>query len=250
MRTIAIIPARYASTRFPGKPLVMIDSKSMIRRVYDQACLAPSLSGVIVATDDLRIHEHVLEFGGKSVMTPETLNSGTERCAFVLQNIMNQGIDIPDVVLNIQGDEPYIQPAQIETLCLAFETGKAEIATLAKEITDTAELFNPNVVKLIRDKHNFAVYFSRNPIPYQRGRAESEWIKHHKYLKHIGLYGFRTNTLLAISQFGDSALASAESLEQLGWLENGMKIFVALTDIENQAIDTPEDLLKLKPVRH
>ncbi|MEI6577471.1 MAG: 3-deoxy-manno-octulosonate cytidylyltransferase [Bacteroidota bacterium] len=246
MRNIAIIPARYASTRFPGKPLVMIDGKTMIQRVYEQALKAEILSEVIVATDDSRIHDHVLGFGGKSVMTPDTLNSGTERCAFVLQILMNQGNVTPDMVINLQGDEPYIQPSQIEVLCQCLMKPDVPIATLAKEIKDSEELFNTNVVKLIRDKDNFAIYFSRYPIPFQRNKPEAVWTEHHKYLKHIGLYGFQTQALERISKLETSPLALAESLEQLSWIENGMRIFVELTTIENQAIDTPEDLLKLK----
>jgi len=245
MRILGIIPARYASTRFPGKPLVMIQGKSMIQRVYEQAKRTEALAEVIVATDDDRIYQHVLGFGGKVMMTPDTFTSGTERCGFVLEKIMSQGDSQFDAILNIQGDEPYIQPSQIQALCLCFKHPGVEIATLAKEIHSTEELFNPNVVKVIRDKDNFALFFSRTPIPYQRSQAQEAWVHHHKYLKHIGLYGFLSPVLHKVSHMETSPLALAESLEQLSWLENGMKVYVALTDIETQAIDTPEDLLKL-----
>lgn len=245
MRILGIIPARYASTRFPGKPLVMIAGKSMIQRVYEQALSAESLTDVIVATDDERIFDHVQDFGGKAFMTPATLSSGTERCGFVLENITRQGDSHFDAVLNIQGDEPYIQPSQIEALCHCFSNPEVSIATLGKVIHTQEELLNPNVVKVIRDKDNFALFFSRTPLPYQRSYPQEDWVQHHKYLKHIGLYGFLSPVLQIVSKLETSPLAMAESLEQLSWLENGMKIYVTLTDIETQAIDTPEDLLKL-----
>lgn len=247
MRILGIIPARYASTRFPGKPLILIDGKSMIQRVYEQAMSADVLAEVCVATDDERIYHHVQDFGGKVYMTPETLTSGTGRCGFVVENIISQGNSQFDAVLNIQGDEPYIQPSQIQALCRCFDNPEVSIATLGKEIHTQQELFNPNIVKVIRDKDNFALFFSRTPLPYQRAHSPEDWVHHHKYLKHIGLYGFLSPVLRTISKMETSPLAMAESLEQLSWLENGMKIYVTLTDIETQAIDTPEDLLKFNP---
>ncbi|MXV52196.1 3-deoxy-manno-octulosonate cytidylyltransferase [Pedobacter sp. HMF7647] len=240
MKILGIIPARFASTRFPGKPLVDIHGKSMIRRVYEQAKKSEKLDDVIVATDDERILSHVLAFGGKGLLTSEKHESGTDRCAEVMQKIIGF-----DVAVNIQGDEPYIDPRQIDLLCSCFASDDISIATLIKEIRSTDELFNANSPKVLINVLNEAIYFSRTPVPYQRNQPEGDWLNHHKYFKHIGIYGYRKDTLVALTNLPVSSLEKAEALEQLRWIENGYKIKTALTSIETVAIDTPEDLLKL-----
>ncbi len=245
MNFIGIIPARYASTRFPGKPLVDINGKSMIQRVYEQASLA--LEYVYVATDDSRIFNHVESFGGKVVMTREDHKSGTDRCAEAIRKIQ---ADIPqinfDVVINIQGDEPFIQPEQLRLLKSCFEEPEVKIATLAKTITNSDELFNPNVVKVIRNRSNFAIYFSRSVIPYQRNVSQQDWLNSYKYLKHIGIYAYKVNILKEITLLSSSDLEIAESLEQNRWIENEFPIYVQTTNFETVSIDTPEDLEKIK----
>jgi 3-deoxy-manno-octulosonate cytidylyltransferase (CMP-KDO synthetase) len=233
MNIIGIIPARYASTRFPGKPLIDIKGKSMIRRVYEQCLKAQSLSDVIVATDDERIREHVLAFGGKVMMTVYTHQSGTDRCAEVVRKY-----DGPcDAVINIQGDEPFIDPEQINSLATAFGELHTQIATLIKPLKDEADIRNPNVVKVIADLHRHAIYFSRSPVPYRRNPEAAI-----SYYKHIGIYGYRKEVLLEITGLPLGALEQAENLEQLRWIENGYKIALKETTIENIAIDTPDDL--------
>ncbi|MCX6290669.1 MAG: 3-deoxy-manno-octulosonate cytidylyltransferase [Bacteroidetes bacterium] len=243
MNIIGIIPARYGSTRFPGKPLVDIDGKSMIQRVYEQSIKANLLSHVVIATDDDRIMAHVKEFGGNVMMTSPNLQSGTDRCAEII------GMDKDhswDVVINIQGDEPYIHPEQIDLLCRCFESPETSIATLIKEIKSGDELFNHNNAKVILNKNREAIYFSRAPIPYCRNYPEQEWTRQHIYYKHIGIYGYRAPMLLELSMLPKTKLEIAESLEQLRWIENGYKINTALTSLESIAIDTPADLLKIK----
>ncbi len=243
MNIIGIIPARYGSTRFPGKPLVDIDGKTMIQRVYDQCRKSTMLSSVVIATDDERIMTHVNEFGGKVMMTSPQHLSGTDRCAEIIRMDTERTWD---VIINIQGDEPYIQPEQIDLLCKCFESAKTSIATLIKEIKTSDELFNHNNAKVILNKDGEAVYFSRSPIPYSRNYPEQEWVKHHTYYKHIGIYGYRTKMLLEISQLPKTKLEITESLEQLRWIENGYKINTAITSFESIAIDTPDDLLRIK----
>lgn len=243
MKIVGIIPARYASTRFPGKPLTVIMGKSMIQRVYDQASKANLLSRVIVATDDQRIFDHVRLFGGEVLMTSTRHNTGTERCNEVILNI-DENIE---VVINIQGDEPFIHPQQIDSLAEVFKNSEVKIATLYKSITDKDELFNPNSVKVVIDKKSEAVYFSRHPLPYLRGKEESEWLFNHEYFKHIGIYAYRTDILKEIVKLLPSPLETAESLEQLRWLENGYTIFMKKTLLEAISIDSPEDLLKIDP---
>ena len=243
MNILGIIPARFGSTRFPGKPLVDIDGKSMIQRVYEQCKKAGLLSRVVIATDDERIMAHVREFGGNVMMTSPQHISGTDRCAELI------GIDKEnkwDVVINIQGDEPYIQPEQIDLLCRCFEDTGTSIATLVKEIKSSDELFNHNNAKVILNKNREAIYFSRAPVPYCRNYPDHEWIKHHTYYKHIGIYGYRTGMLLELAQLPKTKLEITESLEQLRWIENGYKINTALTSYESIAIDTPDDLLRIK----
>jgi len=246
MNFVGIIPARYASTRFPGKPLAMIDGKSMIQRVYEQSCKANVLSEVWIATDDNRIESHIKSFGGKVMLTSPNHKSGTERCNEVIQRLQ---ADTPsrlfDVAINIQGDEPFIQPKQIEKVASCFLNPEVEIATLIKKISDKTELFNPNVVKVITANDKKALYFSRQPIPFLRGMPENDWLTHHTYFKHIGIYAYRTETLRKLTMLAPSPLEIAESLEQLRWLENAYHIYTKQTDFESFSVDTPDDLLKL-----
>jgi len=241
MKILGIIPARYGSTRFPGKPLVDIDGKTMVQRVYEQAKSCTNLTDVIVATDDERIFNEVVRFGGKVAMTANTHQSGTDRCAEVV-NSLNENYD---VVINIQGDEPFINPEQIKQLFNCFTDSKTQIATLVKKISNPEDLFNENKVKAVLDKNNFALYFSRNPIPYFRGEPKENWLNKHAYFKHIGIYGYQIAVLKEITQLNPSSLELTEGLEQLRWLENGYNIKVAETELEAIAIDTPEDLEKL-----
>lgn len=238
---IGIIPARYASTRFPGKPLVEICGKSMIQRVYEQ--VSKVIDCVYVATDDERIAEAVAKFGGKSVMTSDKHRSGTDRCFEAYQKSATGR----KIIINIQGDEPFIQPSQIETVCKCFEDEGTQIATLVKpfQVADGKEaLFNPNSPKVVVTKNMEALYFSRSVIPYKRGENEEAWLANHTYYKHIGLYAYRAEVLSEITQLPQSSLELAESLEQLRWLENGYKIKVGITNEETIGIDTPEDLLR------
>ena len=241
MNVLGIIPARFASTRFPGKPLTDINGKTMIRRVYEQAS-ASSLSEVIVATDDARIFDHVQEFGGKAVMTAEHHQSGTDRCfeAYKLH-------DKPyEYIINIQGDEPFIKPEQIDLVASCFNRPGSQLATLVKKITTEEELFNVNAPKVVLSTSGDALYFSRQAIPFCRNVPQDIWHKQHTYYKHIGIYGYRADILEQITQLPPSALELAESLEQLRWLENGFKITTALTEFETIGIDSPEDLLKVQ----
>lgn len=243
LRFVAIIPARYASTRFPGKPLVDIGGKTMIQRVYDQ--VSKVINDVYVATDDERIFDKVRSFGGKVIMTSDAHRSGTDRCYEAFTKLE----DWFDVVINVQGDEPFIQPEQIEALKNCFADDETQIATLVKKITDkdgVEVLFNPNSPKVVIDKQNNALYFSRSPIPYKRGSDEKNWMAEHDYYKHVGVYAYRSEVLSQIVQMPPSKLELAESLEQLRWLENGLKIKAGFTDVETVGIDTPEDLEKIK----
>lgn len=241
MNILGIIPARYASTRFPGKPLVDIAGKTMIQRVYEQAKKCVHLSEVIVATDDQRIYDHVTAFGGKAIMTSPNHQSGTDRCAEVAQIHPTY-----EVVINIQGDEPYIDPEQISKVISCFNDPEAQIATLIKKVLTNEELNNANSPKVIINKNSEAIYFSRSPLPHIRGQEPQNWLQHFTYYKHIGIYGYRADILQQISKLPISSLEKAESLEQLRWIENGYKIKVAETEIETIAIDTPEDLANLK----
>jgi 3-deoxy-manno-octulosonate cytidylyltransferase (CMP-KDO synthetase) len=240
MNVIGVIPARYDSSRFPGKPLVDIGGKSMIQRVYEQCSKSTSLNKLIVATDDQRIADHVKLFGGNVTLTSINHQSGTDRCAEVANNYPEF-----DFLINIQGDEPMINPDQIDLLCKCFENPNASIATLVKKISSNEELFNENTPKVILNKNNEAILFSRTAIPFIRGKAKENWIEHYTFYKHIGIYGFKTETLKNLNNLPVSALESAEALEQLRWIENGYRIHTAITDKESQAIDTPQDLEKL-----
>ncbi|MBX2897104.1 MAG: 3-deoxy-manno-octulosonate cytidylyltransferase [Cyclobacteriaceae bacterium] len=236
MKIIGIIPARFASTRFPGKPLALIGRVSMIQRVYEQASKASALRKVVVATDNTKIFEHVKSFGGEVGMTAETHVSGTDRC----YEVLTQQNETYDYVVNIQGDEPFIAPEQIELLA-SLLNGETELATLVKKIAESHQLHNPNVVKAVLNKYNEALYFSRSPVPFLRG-SSTDWTTQHIYYKHIGMYAYRADVLKQITQLPVSRLEKAESLEQLRWLENGFKIKVAETQLETMGIDTPEDL--------
>lgn len=241
MKTIAIIPSRYASSRFPGKPLADILGKCMVQRVYEQARKA--FDSVCVATDDDRIYDKVISFGGEAVMTSSSHQSGTDRCYEAYNNYLtaHPGITF-DLVMNIQGDEPLIDPSQLKALEKAFEDSSVYLGTMAKLISDTDELFSKNTPKVILDNQGYALYFSRNTIPFLRGIPEGEWLSEYPYLKHIGLYAYRPEILKKICSLERSSLETAESLEQLRWLENGLKIKVVKTDCTTFAIDTPDDL--------
>jgi 3-deoxy-manno-octulosonate cytidylyltransferase (CMP-KDO synthetase) len=241
MKIIGIIPARYASTRFPGKPLVDIAGKSMIQRVYEQAKKSTHLTEVVVATDDIRIEKHVKTFGGKAVMTSDQHQSGTDRC-FEAITIFAEPADI---IINIQGDEPFIHPAQIDEIASCFNVPRVQIATLVKKIDSATDLFNVNIPKVILNKNKEAIYFSRQTIPYIRGKKEEEWMLHHTFYKHIGIYAYRVSVLAEITALKPASLEIAEGLEQLRWIENGYKIKVELTDYESVAVDVPDDLKKL-----
>lgn len=241
MKVIAIIPARFASTRFPGKPLVLIHDKPMIQHVYEKALSSGFFKKVIVATDDERIKNVVSEFGGEVMMTNKNHQSGTDRCGEVIQKLPNEF----DVVVNIQGDEPFIHFAQLEELIGLFKTTPAQIGTLKKALTNHDELINPNVVKVVTGVDHRALYFSRHPIPFLRDSVQKEWIGKQAYYKHVGLYGYRVETLQEIVQLSASLLEKSESLEQLRWLEYGYQIFLAETNHESIGIDTPEDLKKI-----
>lgn len=240
-KIVGIIPARFASSRFPGKPLADIGGKSMIERVYAQAKKSTILADVIVATDDQAILRMVKNFGGKAVLTSPDHPSGTDRCAEVISTMEIRC----DAIINIQGDEPFIDPNQIDLLCTCFDDGRTQLATLIKKIDSPDVLFNPNSPKVIVDNDHFAVYFSRLPIPYIRGLEEKLWLSKHTFFQHIGIYGYRPEVLIEITQLPPSSLEKAESLEQLRWIENGYKIKTAITTYDTMAIDTPEDLEKL-----
>lgn len=239
-----IIPARYASSRFPGKPLVLIGNKPMIQRVYEQA--SKVLGMVYVATDDKRIFEAVMSFGGKAIMTSPDHMSGTDRCSEAVTTIMDETGKNIDVVINIQGDEPFIKPEQIRLLMECFDDETVELATLVRETAPEEDLFNPNQPKVILNSKRDAIYFSRAAIPFIRDTEMSNWSKNHIFYKHLGIYGYRTETLKKITRLERSPLEIAESLEQNRWIENGFCIRTAVTSSESIGIDTPDDLEKAK----
>ena len=239
LKFIAIIPARYASTRFPGKPLAMLGGKSVIQRVWEQ--VSGAVGAAVVATDDERIVEAVEAFGGRAVMTSPDHKSGTDRCWEAYQK---QGEEY-DVIINVQGDEPFIAHSQLRAIMSCFEDENTDIATLVKPFAESdglAALENPNSPKVVLDNSSRAIYFSRSVIPYLRGIEKEEWLKHHTFYKHIGMYAFRRNVLGEVTALPQSKLELAESLEQLRWIENGYKIGVGISDVETVGIDTPEDL--------
>ena len=238
MKFIAVIPARYASTRFPGKPLAVLGGKTVIQRVYEQAVSV--LPEAYVATDDERIFQAVEAFGGRGVMTRADHKSGTDRIEEAVEKIATGA----DVIINIQGDEPFIQPSQIETLIQLFDDPATQIGTLGKRFETIDAVRNPNSPKIVTDRRGFALYFSRSVIPYIRGIEADEWLTHYPFLKHLGIYAYRREVLAEVTRLPQSALEKAESLEQLRWLENGYRIRVGLTDVETVGIDTPEDLAR------
>lgn len=236
MKFIGIIPARYSSSRFPGKPLAILGGKPVIEHVYRQ--VSSVMEDVFVATDDQRIYDAVEAFGGKAIMTRSDHKSGTDRICEALEKVGGSF----DVVINIQGDEPFIQKSQLETVMQCFDNPRTQIATLGKPFESMEAVENPNSPKIVLDNDGYALYFSRSVIPFVRGKEHEEWLSHFPYLKHIGLYAYRTEVLMEISKLPQSTLELAESLEQLRWLQNGYKIKVGLTDVETIGIDTPEDL--------
>ncbi len=244
MRILGVIPARYASTRFPGKPLVMINGKSMIRRVYEQSVQCDKLAKVIVATDSEAIYNHVRLFNGNVMMTSELHTSGTERCREIVEKIRLTGDDYSSVI-NIQGDEPFIQPEQIRLVAECLNNPLTQLATLIKKIVSQDELDSPNVVKVVTDVEGNALYFSRSVIPFIRGKNAREWLAEATFYKHIGIYGYKTTVLEEIVALPVSDLERAESLEQLRWLVNGYRVKTQVTVFESIAIDTPADLLKI-----
>uniref|UniRef100_UPI00404AB5DC 3-deoxy-manno-octulosonate cytidylyltransferase n=1 Tax=Fulvivirga sp. TaxID=1931237 RepID=UPI00404AB5DC len=241
MKILGIIPARYASTRFPAKALADIGGKPMVQRVYEQASKSSLLSKVVIATDHDAIAEAVEGFNGNYCMTSSDHQSGTDRC----QEVVGKETESFDYVINIQGDEPFIDPSQIDLLAGLLD-GKTELGTLVKKIDHIDEVFDSNVVKCVFNAHSEAMYFSRSAIPHLRNQPKEEWLKHHDFFKHIGIYGYRIDVLNSITKLPVSGFEKAESLEQLRWLENGYKIKVAITDIQSYGVDTPADLEKLK----
>ena len=238
MKFTAIIPARYASSRFPGKPLAVLGDKMVIQHVYEQ--VSKVLEDVYVATDDVRIYDAVQAFGGKAVMTSENHRSGTDRVCEAIEKLNSDA----DVIINIQGDEPFIKPEQIMTVMQLFDNDDTEIATLGKHFDSMDAVDNPNSPKIAVGINGRALYFSRSVIPFVRGKNHAEWLKDFPFLKHIGIYAYRRDTLLRIRNLSPTPLEIAESLEQLRWLENGINIRVGLTDSETIGIDTPDDLIK------
>jgi 3-deoxy-manno-octulosonate cytidylyltransferase (CMP-KDO synthetase) len=239
MKILGIIPSRYGSSRFPGKPLVNIEGKPMIQRVYEQAKKCAALADVIVATDDQRIADAVLNFGGKVIMTSEQHQNGTERCAEAVEKN-----EAADAVINIQGDEPFIHPEQIDAVAQLLTDG-AEIATLVKRLDKFKEYLSPNIVKVAVSAQSKALFFSRSPLPFIRDEFTHDYFAQHVFHKHIGIYGYKTDVLKQLVQLPYSMLEDAEKLEQLRWLDNGYTITVAETTHESIAIDVPSDLLKI-----
>lgn len=236
MKFIGIIPARYASTRFPGKPLALLGGKPVIQHVYEK--VAAVLEAAYVATDDERIYDVVKSFGGQVVMTRTDHKSGTDRIEEAIEKIGGEW----DVVVNVQGDEPFVAKNQLDTICHCFDDPTTQIATLGKPFESMEAVQNPNSPKIVVDNMGFAMYFSRSVIPYVRGKEMSSWLTHYPFLKHLGIYAYRKDVLRQVTQLPQSSLELAESLEQLRWLQNGFKIKVGTTDVETVGIDTPQDL--------
>ena len=236
MKFTGIIPARYASSRFPGKPLALLGGKPVIQRVYEQ--VSAVLDDAYVATDDERIFQTVEGFGGKAVMTRTDHKSGTDRIEEAVEKLGCQA----DVIVNVQGDEPFIQRSQIESVCRCFDDPDTQIATLGKPFESVEAMKNPNSPKIVLDNRQCAMYFSRSVIPFIRGVEEGEWLLHYPFLKHLGLYAYRREVLAELTRLPQSSLEKAESLEQLRWPQNGYRIKVGLTDVETVGIDTPQDL--------
>ncbi|MBN1560617.1 3-deoxy-manno-octulosonate cytidylyltransferase [candidate division KSB1 bacterium] len=241
MKVVAIIPARWASSRFPGKPLTPIAGKPMIQWVYERTQRAKSVADVFVATDDDRIVKAVISFGGKAVMTPSDLPSGTDRVAYVARDLE------VDAIINVQGDEPLIDPDAIDVLAHTLLAEKTiRMATLVRKITEAAEIDNPNTVRVVIDKNSDALYFSRAPIPYARDIDKKSWIDHYPYYDHIGIYAYGKEFLLQLTKLPISMLEQAEKLEQLRVLENGYRIKVGLVDVKPICVDVPDDVARVE----
>lgn len=241
MKILGIIPSRLASTRFPEKPLVDINGKTMVQRVYEQAKKSKLLSDVVIATDHEKIYNHALSFGGKVMMTSSSHQSGTDRCAEIAEKVSTEY----DFIINIQGDEPFIHPEQIDELASVFDAN-TELATLFIKSTNDEEVFSPNSIKLVFDKNFNAIYFSRNTIPFVRNSEKDNWTKKNVFFRHIGMYGYRIDVLQKVAKLPQSHLELMESLEQLRWIENGYKIKLKETLYESVSIDVPDDLNKLR----
>lgn len=237
MRVLGIIPSRYESSRFPGKPLVDLKGKSMIQRVYEGSAKSDAIEKVVVATDDDRIFNHVKEFGGEVQMTSESHRSGTDRCGEIIETLNDF-----DVVINIQGDEPLVDSRQLEQIISLFDDPSTQIATLAIRTDDMEEIFNPNRIKVVLDKDSNGIYFSRNPIPFCQNEEMEDWATKNDYLRHIGIYAYRSSVLKELVKLEPTILEKVESLEQLRWIYHGFKIKVGITEIETPNIDTPEDV--------
>lgn len=240
MKILGIIPARYASTRFPGKPLINIMGKSMLQRVYEQTKKSQKLTDVVIATDDKRIADHAATFGAKVVLTKAEHPSGTDRC---FEAYLNSGTNF-DYIINIQGDEPFIDPGQIDLLA-ALCDGNTELATLMIKCNSYDVLFDKGEVKITLNSNHEALYFSRMVIPFIKGVDEKQWHSHFNYFRHVGMYAYRADVLEKVTKLEPSSLEKAESLEQLRWLENGFKIKCAETLHDSHCIDTPEDVDKV-----
>lgn len=236
MKFIGIIPARYASSRFPGKPLAILGGKYVIQRVYET--VSDVLDEAYVATDDERIYNAVIGFGGKAVMTRTDHQSGTDRIEEAVEKLGTNA----DVIVNVQGDEPFIKRSQIETVCRCFDNAETQIATIGKPFETMDAVESPNSPKIVIDNRGYAMYFSRSIIPFVRGIEHEEWLKNYPFLKHLGLYAYRKEVLKEVTKLPQSSLEKAEILEQLRWLQNGYKIKVGITNFETVGIDTPEDL--------
>lgn len=241
MKVLGVIPARYGSSRFPGKPLIEIKGKSMIQRVYERSSQSEILDDLVVATDDERIFEAVKKFGGKAVMTSMDHQSGTDRCLEAMKKVEGEY----DVIINIQGDEPFIDPTQITDVAKCFSDDDSDIATLVKKVHHAEELFNPSMVKVVINNRDQAMYFSRSVIPYLHEVPKESWTEQYEFLEHVGIYGYTSKALEAITELPISSLEVHEKLEQLRWLENGFTIKVAYTDVESEPIDTQEDLERI-----
>jgi 3-deoxy-manno-octulosonate cytidylyltransferase (CMP-KDO synthetase) len=242
MSILGIIPTRYGSTRLPGKPLIKVHGKTIIERVYNRVEKSKHLNEVVVATDDVRIFNHVRKFGGRALMTRSDHQSGTTRCAEVMESLSSF-----DLVVNIQGDEPLINPLQIDQLCdLMVRNSTIGIGTLVREIEVTSDLTNPAVAKVVCGAHGKVLYFSRSPVPFIRDVPQDKWLSHHKFLRHIGMYAYRRDTLKRIGVLPQSALEKSEKLEQLNWLHHGYAVHAVETEFDSLGIDTPEDLMLLE----
>ena len=252
-KMLAIIPARYASTRFPGKPLALLGGKPVVQWVWENVSAMPELACAVVATDDERIVEAVERFGGRAMMTASTHRSGTDRCGEVVRRLREEGQEY-DVAINVQGDEPFVQQGQLRALMECLADSDVQIVTLKTAIHDMAELLSPNNVKVVCDLRGRALYFSRQPLPHQRGTEPGQWIDRYRYYKHVGIYAFRTGVLEELVQLPQSPLETSESLEQLRWMENGYRIHVRETSVANIGIDTPADMSEaeryLKKMKH